>query len=311
MTFDLRPVNWSEYADALTALRTAVFIEEQGVSLELEIDGLDEVVGTRHFVATLENEVIATGRLLQDGQIGRICVAKQYRRRGYGKRLLMHILQAALESAGFAPLWLNAQVSALELYRQCGFSEDGGRFMEAGIEHQAMRFDYRSASTLAQVFDKSVIRLNTPDVFAHHIQQMICAGKRSLHILSQELPPEIFHQGVSEAISQLARAHRQSYVQILVLNTQPLASGTHPLVTLARRLPSSIAIQRLHEAPKNSAAGYAIVDAKSLVYFNNEKEHDGFANYCAGSESKNALEEFSHLWLQHSSPDPNLQSFVI
>lgn len=326
MTLDIHLADWSEHSEALSALRRTVFIDEQNVSLELEFDGLDDKADTLHFIAYSDEqcdlseqrdsnkphyEAIANGRLLADGQIGRICIRKDSRRRGYGKRLLMTILKHALQLPSRAPLWLHAQVSALDLYLQCGFTPHGERFMEAGIEHQAMHFDYASHSNLKAVFDDTVIRLTERKYFSHHIHQMIFSGRRSLQILTHDLSEKVFHHGICDAVSRLARANRHVQIQVLVQDTSTLNGTQHPLVTLAQRLPSSISIKQLLQAPQKADTAFVIVDAQQMVFFNNEKESEGFATYCARPESKNALVEFAYLWQHHSVIDPNLQQLSI
>ncbi len=332
MTLNIHLANWSEHSETLSALRRAVFIDEQNVSLELEFDGLDDKPDTLHFIAYSDEQsdsnkqsdsgeqrdskkqsdkTIANGRLLADGQIGRICIKQDYRRRGYGRCLLMGILKHALELPNIPPLWLHAQVSALDLYRQCGFKAQGERFMEAGIEHQAMHFDHSSYSNLNAIFGDEVIRLTDDTCFSHHILQMILTGRRSLHILTHDLSERVYHQGVCDAVSQLARANCQAHIQILVQDTSALNGTQHPLVALARRLPSSISIHQLLKAPQKADTAFMIVDAQQLVFFNNEKESEGFATYGARPESKNALEEFAYLWQHHSAIDPNLQQLSI
>lgn len=320
MTLNIHLADWSEHSTALSALRRTVFIDEQKVSLELEFDGLDDKADTLHFVAYSDEqsdsnkpryEAIANGRLLADGQIGRICIRKDSRRRGYGKRLLLTILKHALQLPNSPPLWLHAQVSALDLYIQCGFKPHGERFMEAGIEHQAMHFDYASYANLKAIFDDTVIRLTERQCFSHHMHQMIFSGRRSLQILTYNLSEKVYHQGICDAVSRLARANRHVQIQILVQDTSALNGTQHPLVALAQRLPSSISIKQLLQSPQKTDTAFVIVDALQMVFFNNEKDNEGFATYCARPESKNALEEFAYLWQHHSAIDPNLQQLSI
>ena len=132
-------VPWRGHATALMAVRTAVFIEEQDIPEDLERDGRDEEA--LHFLATASGRgPVGAGRLLPDGQIGRLAVLAEERRGGIGRRLL----DAALASArarGDRAVWLNAQLDARGLYEAAGFEAVGEPFLEAGIRHVRMELD--------------------------------------------------------------------------------------------------------------------------------------------------------------------------
>jgi predicted GNAT family N-acyltransferase len=121
-------------------IRFAVFVEEQGVPAEIELDEMDE--HCVHALAFEGSEAVGTGRLLPDGHIGRMAVLKDWRGRGVGAALLQRLIQAARER-GDAEVVLSAQVHALGFYRAHGFSTHGEVYEEAGIPHQAMRLALR------------------------------------------------------------------------------------------------------------------------------------------------------------------------
>ena len=132
----LRIVAWPEARELVMPLRSAVFVLEQGVPPELELDEYDPV--SMHAIAADEtNTVVATGRLLPDGHIGRMAVARVERGRGTGALVLRALMEEA-RRRGFARVMLNAQVTAMSFYARHGFSACGPLFMDAGIEHQAM-----------------------------------------------------------------------------------------------------------------------------------------------------------------------------
>ena len=132
----LRICNWDEAEALVMPLRVRVFVEEQGVPADIELDEFDPL--SRHAVLADETgQVIATGRLLPDGHIGRMAVAKARRSEGIGSRVLLALMDEALR-AGMTTVMLNAQVVAIPFYERHGFASVGPRFMEAGIEHQGM-----------------------------------------------------------------------------------------------------------------------------------------------------------------------------
>ena len=135
--FTVKRIRWHEAGDALRAIRTTVFVDEQKVSQELEWDGLDEQC-THALAQTAAGEAIGTGRLLPDGHIGRMAVVKLWRRKGVGSAILKELIAAAVD-AGHVGVVLNAQTRALGFYARFGFEVESDVFMEAGIPHRSMR----------------------------------------------------------------------------------------------------------------------------------------------------------------------------
>jgi predicted GNAT family N-acyltransferase len=136
-TIELVP--WSAAKAAAQRIRFAVFVEEQGVPAELEMDEMD--ARCLHALAYEGTQAIGTGRLLPDGHIGRMAVLKPWRGRGVGATLLRRLVQAARDR-GDRELLLSAQVHALGFYRAHGFTAFGEAYEEAGIPHQSMRLSF-------------------------------------------------------------------------------------------------------------------------------------------------------------------------
>ena len=134
-------VDWREHREVISAIRRAVFIDEQGVSEALELDPHDGA-HTHALARDSAGNGIATGRLSEHdagaaGQIGRMAVLKAWRGRGVGGAILAALLEAARER-GMVSVSLHAQTHARAFYAARGFAECGETFMEAGIEHIRM-----------------------------------------------------------------------------------------------------------------------------------------------------------------------------
>jgi predicted GNAT family N-acyltransferase len=134
------PIRWAagpEDMRGALGVRERVFCLEQGVPLQEEVDELDEIA--LHLVA-LDGEagpVIATLRLLCEGEaakIGRVAVERSWRRRGIAARMLALAIARAAER-GCASARLAAQLEAVALYEGAGFRVQSGVFQEAGIDH--------------------------------------------------------------------------------------------------------------------------------------------------------------------------------
>lgn len=121
-------------------LRVRVFVDEQGVSPEEELDHLDEA--SLQIVGLDDTGVIATCRLrdLGDGEwkLERMAVDRRRRGLGVGARLLEGVEREARES-GAREMVLHAQRRAEPFYAAHGYVAEGDIFMEAEIEHVRMR----------------------------------------------------------------------------------------------------------------------------------------------------------------------------
>ena len=126
-------------ADAL-GIRRAVFIEEQDVPEELELDGNDEVA--MQFVAYDDGRPVGTARLREGDETTakaeRVAVLSDERGRGIGRRLMAAVEAHAVE-AGYEVVVLNAQVPVVGFYEQLGYATTSDVFEDAGIPHRKMR----------------------------------------------------------------------------------------------------------------------------------------------------------------------------
>ena len=158
--FNVVEADWESQKRVLQEIRRLVFIVEQSVPREEEWDGRDD--DSWHWIATDAAAVpIGTGRLLPDGQIGRMAVLPAHRGRGIG----FAILESAVDKArrlGMAEVFLHAQTHAIGFYEKAGFEPFGDEFEEAGIPHLAMRqvlaTEDRSAGNIADIAPKVALR---------------------------------------------------------------------------------------------------------------------------------------------------------
>lgn len=129
--------DWGTCKKDASAVRHDVFVTEQGVPVEIEMDKEDPY--STHAVAYDEQgEPIGTGRLLRDGHIGRMAVRPEYRGRGVGSLLLSALVDEARRHR-FLEVALSAQTHARHFYESRGFVAEGQPFLEAGIPHVTMR----------------------------------------------------------------------------------------------------------------------------------------------------------------------------
>lgn len=134
---------WDALAAPCRDIRLKVFVDEQGVPEEEEIDEQD--ADCLHFLLRFEGKPCGTARLLDDGHIGRVALLEAFRGRGLGRVLMQEVIACAC-ARGMKECLLNAQTGALGFYEALGFKARGEVFMEAGIAHREMQLTMDSSN---------------------------------------------------------------------------------------------------------------------------------------------------------------------
>ncbi len=123
-------------------LREIVFMDEQGISKDIEFDGLDGQC--QHLMAWTADRAVGTLRIRrvndQLAKIERVVVLKSERGRHIGIKLMEAALRQSRES-GLRTVKLHAQTHAEAFYERLGFVAHGDIFDEDGIPHVAMLHD--------------------------------------------------------------------------------------------------------------------------------------------------------------------------
>jgi predicted GNAT family N-acyltransferase len=132
-------LDWDAARPLAAPIRFTVFVEEQKVPEESEIDERDP-----HCVHALawgdDGRPLGTGRLLPDGHIGRMAVLVEARKLGVGSALLVALMDEA-RRRGYAQAALSAQTHAIAFYRRHGYAVVSGEYMDCGIPHVDMTCD--------------------------------------------------------------------------------------------------------------------------------------------------------------------------
>lgn len=133
----IKIVDFNNNFSEIEKIRTAVFIQEQKVPIELEWDEFDN--DSTHIIAYYDNKPVGTARLLSDGHIGRMAVLKPYRNRKVGQNMLKYILKIA-QNKSINNIELSAQEHAVGFYKKYGFSVVSDVYLDAGIPHFNMKY---------------------------------------------------------------------------------------------------------------------------------------------------------------------------
>jgi predicted GNAT family N-acyltransferase len=135
---EVREVRDDAERDAAFALRHEVFVHEQGVPTDLELDAYDEAAV--HLIALEDGRIVGTCRLVHAddrAKFGRLVVAREARGGGIGSALLGEAERRA-RADGAKLIVLAAQTTAMGLYERAGYVARGDVFLDAGIEHVTM-----------------------------------------------------------------------------------------------------------------------------------------------------------------------------
>lgn len=139
----IKLVGFQDHQAAIMAVRQAVFVDELGIDPQLEWDQKDEQA--RYAIAIHSDRIVGIGRILKDGQLGRIAVLPEWRRQGIASAIIQCLIEAA-QVENIDVVHLSAQLDSVPLYEKFGFVRYGDTFIAAGIVHQGMSLDL---STLA------------------------------------------------------------------------------------------------------------------------------------------------------------------
>ena len=130
-------------AEKCLEIRRMVFVEEQGVPVELETDALDsDNAACDRFLIFCGERAVGTFRCFFETpdtvHLQRLCVLPEYRMRGCG-RAALGFAEEFYAVRGAAEITLNAQCTAAGFYERCGYRAVSGVFYDAGIPHKRMK----------------------------------------------------------------------------------------------------------------------------------------------------------------------------
>src|SRR5918993_324436 len=134
----VRRISSEKELEQAMRIRIRVFVREQGVPAEIELD--DDDKRAFHLLASLGGRAVGTARIVMRGdqaKIGRMAVLKSHRRKKVGRKLLTRALLTA-KKHGARKVYLHAQVAVLRFYESAGVRCVGPVFDEAGIAHRKM-----------------------------------------------------------------------------------------------------------------------------------------------------------------------------
>lgn len=166
-------------------------------------------------------------------------------------------------------------------------------------ESRRNRVDF-TALTLGQ--DRDAVSIRDNPSMAEAAFSLCLQSRRVLRVSSADLQPEIYdNDAFADAASQLARAHSQSEVRILVSQARRIASAGHRLLELSRRL-SSVAIRELRLDDNEIQPAYLIADLCGVLLFPERSEDPALVSFYDRVQAARWIDRFDLLWERSSTP---------
>lgn len=283
--FRVQLVDFTASLAELRAVRDEVFVGEQGVPVELEHDALDPLC-THAIAHLLDGTPVGAARLTPQRHIGRMAVRAPWRGQGVGDALLLALIDEA-RRRGWPEVRLNAQAAAIGFYARHGFQPEGGRFMEAGIEHQAM-----------------VLALPAPQRIDSHAEaiaitaRIIGTARRSLWLRSHDLDPWLYGDaGVLQALRHFATSGRGNEVRVLLHDATAPQRAHAPLLALAQRLPSVFLFRELTDpVDRNNPAAFIASDGGGYYLRSLGERVEGEAELHSPARARHLRAGFDDAW---------------
>jgi predicted GNAT family N-acyltransferase len=283
--FRVSVVDYHAALAELRAVRDEVFVDEQQVPVELEHDALDPLC-THVLARLLDGTAVGTARLTPERHIGRMAVRAPWRGRGVGDALLLSLVDEA-RRRDWPEVRLNAQAPAIGFYLRHGFMPEGPRFVEAGIEHQAM---VRPLSGPQRIDDRDVAR--------RFVAEVIGDARRRVWIRSVDLEPWLYDDGgVVQALRRFATAGRGTEVMVLLHDAAAPQRAQAMLVSLAQRLPSIFRFRELEDpVDRNDPAAFLAADGGGYYLRSVGQRVEGEAERHAPARVRQFRAAFEDAW---------------
>lgn len=146
---NIKIVTSAKEMEAVMSIRREVFIEEQAIPEEEEIDDKDEE--SKHYLLNYSDTEIGSARVryLDDNVaiVERVAILSGYRGYGFGKKLMLFILEDIKNTQQIKIVKLGAQAYAIPFYENLGFQVCSDEYIEAGIKHKYMQVAFENRNS--------------------------------------------------------------------------------------------------------------------------------------------------------------------
>ncbi|HZP66817.1 MAG TPA: GNAT family N-acetyltransferase [Rudaea sp.] len=315
--FTIDFADWNNAADreACLRVREIVFVLEQNVPAEDEVDDLDGV--SRHVLARdVSGTAIGTGRITPQGVIGRVAVLADWRKRHVGSALVRTLVEQA-QALAYPAVEMHAQLDAVPFYEKFGFAVHGDEFVECGIRHVNMRMELAPPSPPERPAppprpEAEVVAVDSRETALDRTLALIGDARRDLCVYTRDLDPALFDNDVVlDALKHFAIGARGATVRIIVQEPRVPAQRGHRLIAMAQRLSSAFAFRTpVQDEDLQYPSAFVLNDVRGFYFRTLGNRFDGEAiNYAPGKHAQ-LLEYFNQVW-ERSEPSDELRQLSL
>jgi predicted GNAT family N-acyltransferase len=307
--------NWAADEAALRAVRTAVFLVEQGIPPEDEWDELD--APSLHALARdAAGNAIGCARLTPKRKIGRLAVLEAWRGKGVGEALLRTMVEQA-RARHWPEVALDSQVYAIPFYERAGFVAEGEAFMDAGIPHRLMRLSLappeqapRAGDALPAAEGARHVEVSSLDEACRYVDELAAAARHRLWIYTRDLDRLLYdREAFLDAVRRIALSGRGAEVRILIHDARDAVRDGHRLLHLAARLPTYIHLRSpVAEEDRQYPSAFLLNDAGGFLLRPIGSRWEGEGRTASPGHQAGLLNYFNQVW-ERSEPDPELRRF--
>lgn len=164
----------------------------------------------------------------------------------------------------------------------------------------------------ARDFVNDPVSFATCEAFQSGALHVLEGARFSLNLLLERLDEAALNiADISSHITRISRhARSRTDIRILVKLPEPL-NPAHPLVALARKLPSVVQVRVLTTQPSDTRMSYLIGDRACLLFRHDSDSYHGYYSETEKPRVVSLLDEFNHLWGMHSAPLPSLRQLYL
>ena len=154
-------------------------------------------------------------------------------------------------------------------------------------------------------------RFSRPEIARAHALAMLFQARRNLCVYSHNLEPWLYHHSsIQEACTRFLLANPRNQLRILLRDSSRAVREGHRLLSLSKRLSSSIHIRKLHPDYASEEVTFLLADDCGLLFMPETGEPSGYALYKDAQRCRQRRAQFDQAW-DTSITDPDLRSFLL
>lgn len=313
--FDTGEVEWEDAGNSIRRIRRLVYDAELAVVGYRDLKETDD--DAIHWAAKNDdNHPIGVISMTPQGTIYDLAVLDDYRGNGIGSSLLELAFQRA-RRFGLPAINIteNANPSFLRKRHFQQTEQQWQRIIEEEDREVTLRQNAGEAvsddATYHLGVDKQLILLRRDSDFRNIILEMTRQARRSIQILSPNLSHDLLDSSeLGEICSALARRNRYTHIEILVFDPHRVVKHGHTLLSIARKLPSSIRMKVVDPEMRKQNHEYILVDGQGFIYRQDYESYEGTACFSDITECNRLNRQFTACW-ETGILDPNLRQLRI